>query len=71
MYRIKKTPKINLWRFLFQQEANLFGVDDGFVDSVPASSIQTPVVSGVLVTLNSHFSSFYLFVSVDTHDSVC
>ena len=35
---------------------------------IPASSIQTPVVRGVLVALNSHFSSLYFFVSIDTHD---
>ena len=35
--------------------------------SIPASSGDTPVVRGVLVTVDADFSSLHLFVSIDTH----
>lgn len=48
----------------------LFGVDDCLVDGIPTGSVQSPVVRGVLVSLNSHFSSLYFFVSINTHNSI-
>ena len=35
----------------------LFSVDNGFVNGIPASGIDTPVVGGVLVAIDSDFSS--------------
>ena len=49
---------------------NLFGVDDSFVNGIPAGCIDTPVVGGVLVTVDSDFASFHFFVSIDTHDTI-
>ena len=48
----------------------LFSVDDGFVDGVPTGSVDTPVVGGVLVDVDSHFSSLDFFVSIDAHNSM-
>jgi hypothetical protein len=45
----------------------LFSVDDGFVNGIPTSGVDAPVVGGVLVHIDSHFSSLDFFVSVDTH----
>ena len=56
--------------FFLTRGCCLFSVDDGFVDCVPASCIQTPVVRGVLVALNSHFSSLYFFVCINTHNTL-
>ena len=49
-------------------EGLVLGVDDGLVDSIPTGSGDTPVVRGVLVSVDADFSSFHLFVSIDTHD---
>ena len=35
----------------------LFGVDNGFVNGIPASGIDTPIVGGVLVAIDSDFPS--------------
>ena len=48
----------------------LFGVDNGFVDGVPASGSDAPIVGGVLVAIDSDLASFYFFVSIDTHDTI-
>jgi hypothetical protein len=45
----------------------VLSVDDGFVDSVPTGSGDTPVVGGVLVTVDANLSSLHFFVSIDTH----
>lgn len=45
----------------------VLGVDDGFVHSIPASGGDTPVVGGVLVTVDADFSSLHFFVCIDTH----
>ena len=45
----------------------VLSVDDGFVDSVPTSGGDTPVVGGVLVTVDADLSSLHFFVSIDTH----
>ena len=47
----------------------LFSVDDGFVDGIPASSGDAPIVGGVLVAVDSDLASFDFFVSIDTHDT--
>lgn len=57
--------------FILTIRVCLFSVDDGFVDCIPAGSVQTPVVRGVLVALNSHFSSLYFFVCINTHNTLC
>jgi hypothetical protein len=48
----------------------LFGVYDGFVDGVPASSVDAPVVGGVFVAIDSNLASFYFFIGVDTHNII-
>ena len=48
----------------------LFSIDNGFVDSIPTGGIETPIVGGVLVAIDSHFSSLDLFVSINTHDMI-
>lgn len=45
----------------------LFSVDDSFVDGVPASGVETPVVGGVLVAIDSDLASLYFFVGINTH----
>ena len=45
----------------------VFGVDDGFVHSIPASGGDTPVVGGVLITVDANLSSLHFFVCIDTH----
>lgn len=45
----------------------LFSLDDGLVNGVPALSVQTPVVGGVLVASHSDFSSLDFFVCIDAH----
>ena len=67
---IKKASEISDAFSFLTKGYRLFSVDDGFVDSVPTSSIQTPVVRGVLVALNSHFSSLDFFVSINTHNTL-
>ena len=37
------------------------------MDSVPTGSGDTPVVGGVLVTVDANLSSLHFFVSIDTH----
>ena len=51
-------------------EGLVLGVDDGLVDSIPTGGIETPIVGGVLVAIDSHFSSLDLFVSINTHDMI-
>ena len=51
-------------------ENQLFSVDDGFVDGVPASSVDAPVVGGVFVAIDSNLASFYFFIGVDTHNII-
>ena len=46
---------------------SVFGVDDGFVHSIPAGGGDTPVVGGVLVAVDADLSSLHFFVSIDTH----
>lgn len=48
----------------------LFGFDNGFVNGIPACCVETPVVGGVLVAVDSNFSSLQFFVSVDAHDII-
>jgi hypothetical protein len=48
-------------------QLRLFGVDDGFVDSVPTSCGNAPIVGGILVHIDSDLSSFYFFIGIDTH----
>ena len=48
----------------------LFGVDDSFVDGIPPSSGDAPVVGGVLIAIDSYLASFDFFVSIDTHDAI-
>ena len=71
---IKKRPAIAR-RFLFVGQNRwmvllLFSIDNGFVDSIPTGGIETPIVGGVLVAIDSHFSSLDLFVSINTHDMI-
>jgi len=70
--RVTKKKSSPNWRTLFScSEASLlFSVDNGFVNGVPASGVDTPVVGGVLVHIDSHFSSLDFFVSVDAHSSM-
>ena len=53
--------------FSFAKERQLFSVDDGFVNCVPTSSVQTPVIGGVLVAIDSNLSSLYFFVCINAH----
>mgnify|MGYP003343993483 CR=1 FL=1 len=46
----------------------LFSFNDCFMDSIPALSVQTPIVGGIFVTIDSDFSSLYLFVCINAHD---
>ena len=48
----------------------LFGIDNGFVDGIPPSGSDTPIVGGVLVAVDSYLASFDFFVSIDTHDTI-
>jgi hypothetical protein len=48
-------------------QLRLFSVDDGFVDSVPTSCGNAPIVGGILVHIDSDLSSFYFFIGIDTH----
>jgi hypothetical protein len=48
-------------------QLRLFCVDDGFVDSVPTSCGNAPIVGGILVHIDSDLSSFYFFIGIDTH----
>ena len=56
---------------MFCERGVLFGVDDGFVDSVPASGGDTPIVGGILVAVDANLRSLYFFVGIDTHSCVC
>jgi hypothetical protein len=48
---------------------SVFGVDDGFVHSIPTGSVDTPVIGGVLVTVDANLSSLHFFVGIDTHNA--
>ena len=48
----------------------LFSVDNGFVDGIPPSGGDSPVVGRILVAVDSYLASFDFFVSIDTHDTI-
>jgi hypothetical protein len=55
---------------LLEEGPILFSVDNGFVNGIPTSGIDTPVVGGVLVSVDSNLSSLHFFVCIDTHDTI-
>ena len=51
-------------------QVGLFSVDDSFVNCIPTSGVDAPVIGGVLVTVDSNLASLYFFVGINTHSSM-